>query len=119
MLIHGIKLVVVKCLNSPDYVAASGKVISSVIVKGIHEGLVASVVHSKLGTDLSGVTTNCPSTVTNYQSALQALRDFKFPLFYDLLAYKDARIVDVMDLLRLDVPLANIPDMADLQPDPE
>lgn len=36
-----------------------------------------------------------------------------------LLAHKDASIVNVMDLLRLDSPLADIPGMTDLQPDPE
>lgn len=118
-LMHGVKLAVVKCLNSPDYVVASRKVISSAIIKGIQEELVAGLAHSKLGADLSGVTAHCPSTEANYQSALQALCDFEFPLFSDLLAYKDARITNFMDLLRLESPLADVSDMADLQPAPE
>lgn len=81
LLTHGIKLAVIKCLNSLDYVAASGKVISSAIIKGIQEGLEAGLAHSKLGTDLSSIAAHYPSAEADYQSALQALRDFEFPLW--------------------------------------
>ena len=69
-LTNGIRLAVVKCLNSPDFVVASGKVISSAIIKDVQDGLVAGLAHSKLGAELSGVASYCPLTEANYQSAL-------------------------------------------------
>lgn len=106
-------------MNSRDYVAASRRVISSAVVKGIQDGLVAGLTYSRLGADLSRVDGHHSSAEAEYQSALQDLREFEFPLFAALLANKDSRIGDIMELLRLDGPLANIPDMASLQPDLE
>ncbi|PWA52217.1 hypothetical protein CTI12_AA456910 [Artemisia annua] len=109
LLTHGIRLAVVKCLNSSDYVAASGRVISSAIIKGIQDGLVAGLAHSRLGADLSGVPGHYPLAQTDYQSALQNLREFEFPLFAAMLANKDSRIGDIMELLHLEgaEPLSN------------
>ena len=52
----------------------------------------------------------------DYQSALQELRDFEFPLWATLLAHKDASLAEGMKLVRLEGPLADAPGMADLQP---
>ena len=88
LLTHGIKLVVIKCLNSLDNVTTSRKVIGSAIIKGIQEGLVTGLSHSRLVTDLSSIPTHCPSAEADYQSALEALREFEFPMWASLLAHR-------------------------------
>nr|GEX52296.1 hypothetical protein [Tanacetum cinerariifolium] len=44
---HGLKLVVVKCLNSQEYLSALGATISRAIEKGMQNGLSASIDHGK------------------------------------------------------------------------
>ena len=69
-LAHDIRLAIVRCLNSLDYVAVSGRVISSAVVKGIQDGLVAGLSHSRLGADLSRVDGHHSSVEAEYHSAL-------------------------------------------------
>nr|GEW66120.1 hypothetical protein [Tanacetum cinerariifolium] len=82
LLTHGLKLAVVKLLNSLEYLSALGAAISRAIEKG-------------------------------------RLREVDFPLLSELKSHKDASTADVMDLLRLEGPLADAPGMSDLQPDIE
>ncbi|GJY39046.1 hypothetical protein Tco_0425410 [Tanacetum coccineum] len=77
LLTHGLKLVVVKCLNSQEYLSALGAAISRAIEKGCRM--------------------DCRPVLTTER--------------------QDASTADVMDLLRLEGPLANAPGMSDLQPD--
>ena len=56
----------------------------------------ASLAHSRLGADLSGIPAHCSSAETDYQSAVQELREFEFPLWATLLAHKDANLAEVM-----------------------
>lgn len=87
--------------------------------KGVQEGLVAGIAHSKVGTDLLGDAAYHPSAEADYESGLQTLRELEFPLLGTLLSHKDASVTDIIDLLHLEGPLANAPGMADLQPDSE
>ncbi|GKA29849.1 hypothetical protein Tco_0716094 [Tanacetum coccineum] len=89
---RGLKLAVVKCLNSPKYLAALGAAISRAIEKGMQSGLSADVDHGK---------------------------EVDFPLLVELRSHKDASVEDIMNLLRLEGPLADAPGMSDLQPDVE
>ncbi|GJV83799.1 hypothetical protein Tco_1523697 [Tanacetum coccineum] len=98
LLTHDLKLAIVKCLNSQEYLSALGAVISRAIEKGMQDGLSAVA-------------------EADYNSALQRLREVHFPLLAKLKSHKDASTADVMDLLRLEGPLANAPGMSDLQPD--
>ncbi|GKA53464.1 hypothetical protein Tco_0746779, partial [Tanacetum coccineum] len=98
LLTHGLKLAVVKCLNSQEYLSALGAAISRAIEKGMQEGL---------------------SVEADYNSALQRLREVEFPLLAQLKSHKDASNEDVMNLLCLEGPLADAHGMSDLQPDLE
>ncbi|GKD06027.1 hypothetical protein Tco_1181001, partial [Tanacetum coccineum] len=98
LLTHGLKLAVVKCLNSQEYLSALGAAISRAIEKGMQDGL---------------------SAEADYNSALQRLREVEFPLLAQLKSHKDASTEDVMNQLRLEGPLADAPGMSDLQPDVE
>nr|GEW30042.1 hypothetical protein [Tanacetum cinerariifolium] len=57
-----------------------------------------------------------PGAEANYNSALQRLRKVDFPLLAELKSYKNASVEDIMNLLRLEGPLADAPGMNDLQP---
>ncbi|GJT01392.1 gypsy type transposase [Tanacetum coccineum] len=60
-----------------------------------------------------------PATEADYNSALRRFREVDFPLLSELSSRKDASVADIMDLLRLESPLADAPGMSDLQPDVE
>ncbi|GJY41519.1 hypothetical protein Tco_0428789 [Tanacetum coccineum] len=90
LLTHGLKLAVVKCLNSQEYLSALGAAISRVIEKGIQDGLSAGINHGKAGRSLEDVAAYNPFAEADYTSALQRLR-----------------------------PLADAPGMSDLQPNIE
>ncbi|GJY81490.1 hypothetical protein Tco_0494241, partial [Tanacetum coccineum] len=91
LLTHGLKIVVVKCLNSLEYLTALGSAISHAIEKGMQSGLSAGIDHRKAGRSLE-----------------------------DVIAYNHAvECCGYMDLLYLEIPLADALGMSDLQPDVE
>ncbi|GJZ85269.1 hypothetical protein Tco_0650608 [Tanacetum coccineum] len=57
-----------------------------------------------------GGVTNSAAEV-DYNSALQRLHEVDFPLLAELSYHKDASTADIMDLLRLESPLADAPGM--------
>ncbi|GJW63605.1 hypothetical protein Tco_0115489 [Tanacetum coccineum] len=116
LLTHGLKLAVVKCLNSQEYLLALGAAISRAIEKGMQDGLPADIDHGNAGRSLADVVAYNPAAEAYYNFALQRLREVDFPLLAELKSHKDASTADVMDLLRLEGPLTNAPGMSDLQP---
>ncbi|GKA31956.1 hypothetical protein Tco_0718323 [Tanacetum coccineum] len=92
LLTRGVKLAVIKCLNSTEYLTALGSAISRAIEKGMQDG--------------------CRPTLTTE-------RQVDFPLLAKLNSHKDASTADIMDLLRLGSPLADAPGISHLQPDVE
>ncbi|GJR25446.1 hypothetical protein Tco_1101678 [Tanacetum coccineum] len=98
LLTRGIKLVVIKCINSQEYLTALGSIISRAIEKGMQDGLSVGIDHGKAGRSLADIVAYNPAAEADYNSAL---------------------IVDIMDLLRLEDPLADTPGMSDFQPDVE
>ncbi|GKC23013.1 hypothetical protein Tco_1025163, partial [Tanacetum coccineum] len=73
LLTYGMKLAMVKCLNSPEYLSALGAAISKAIEKGI-----------------------------DYISALHDLQSVNFSFLADLKSNKDACLETLMDILLLD-----------------
>ncbi|GJR06770.1 hypothetical protein Tco_0529754 [Tanacetum coccineum] len=55
LLTHGMKLIVVKCLNSPEYLSALGAFIGHAIEKGMQARLAAGINHGKEGRSLADV----------------------------------------------------------------
>nr|GEV60251.1 transposase (putative), gypsy type [Tanacetum cinerariifolium] len=90
LLVHGLKLVLVKCLNSSEYLTALGAAISRAIEKGMQDGLAAGIGHGREGRSLTDVAAYKPYAKADFNSALQEL-----------------------------CPLADAPGMGDLQPDIE
>ncbi|GJT65899.1 hypothetical protein Tco_1017379 [Tanacetum coccineum] len=80
LLTCGVKLVVTKCLNSPEYLIALGSAISHSIEKGMQDGLSADIDHGKAGRSLTDIVAYNPAAEADYNSALQRLREVDFPL---------------------------------------
>nr|GEU55434.1 methyl-CpG-binding domain-containing protein 9-like [Tanacetum cinerariifolium] len=119
LLTHGRKLVLVKCLNSSEYLTTLGAAISCAIEKGMQNALATGIDHGREGRSLTDVVAYNPSTEADFNSALQELREIDFPLLSELKSHKDANVEDIMNLLRLEGPLADAPGMGDLQHDIE
>ncbi|GJU65667.1 RNA-directed DNA polymerase, eukaryota, reverse transcriptase zinc-binding domain protein [Tanacetum coccineum] len=117
LLTHGIKLVVVKCLNSPEYLTALGTAISCAFEKGMQDGLSAGIDHGREGRSLADVVAYNPSVEEDYNSALRELHAVDFPLLAERKSQKDASVETIMNLIRLEGPLADSLRMSDLQLD--
>ncbi|GJV17724.1 hypothetical protein Tco_1363047 [Tanacetum coccineum] len=117
LLTHGMKLLVVKCLNSNEYMEALGHAFGRAIEKGMQEGLAAGIEHGQAGRCLTDLEAYIPSAEDDFNSAIRELRDLNFPLLHKLSTKKDASTWEIMDLLRLDDAMAEALGMTDLQPD--
>ncbi|GJX41273.1 hypothetical protein Tco_0256263 [Tanacetum coccineum] len=70
LLTHGMKLFLVKCLNSSDYLTALGAVISRAIEQGMQSGPAAGIDHGKEGKSLTDVAAYNPDTEADFNFAL-------------------------------------------------
>ncbi|GJZ89233.1 hypothetical protein Tco_0661015 [Tanacetum coccineum] len=86
ILTYGVKLDIVKCLHSPEYLV------------------------------LTDIIAFNPSAERDYTSALQELQDVNFSLLAELKFNKDASTETLMNILRLDEPLAERLGLDDSQP---
>ncbi|GKD30877.1 hypothetical protein Tco_1241655 [Tanacetum coccineum] len=111
-----VKLIVVKCLHSLEYMAALGKVIGRAIDKGMQDRLLAGIEHEKAERSPDAISAYNPTVEDNYVAAINALRTVDFPLLAQLESLKDASMIDVMDLLCLEGPAAEAPRTSQLQP---
>ncbi|GJX83771.1 gypsy type transposase [Tanacetum coccineum] len=116
LLTHGLKLAVVKCLSSQEYLSALGAAISRTFKKGMQEGLLAGIDHGKAGRSLADVVAYNLAAEADYNSSLQRLCEVDFSLLAELKSHKDASVDDIMNLLRVEGPLADARGMSDLQP---
>ncbi|GJV31108.1 hypothetical protein Tco_1391508 [Tanacetum coccineum] len=116
---RGLRLVVMKCLQSLEYLAALGGAIGCAIDKGIQDGLATGIDHGKDGRDLINISFYDPFIEANYISAVNNLYTVDFPLLAQLATQKDANIADIMDLLHLEGPAAKTPEANQLQPSPK
>ncbi|GKA61199.1 hypothetical protein Tco_0760606 [Tanacetum coccineum] len=91
LLTQGMELAIIKCLNSPEYLSALGAAIGKAIEKGMHDKFSAGITHGKEGRVLTDVAAHNPSA-------------------------EDASIETVMDILRLEGPLADKLRLDELQP---
>nr|GEV66685.1 transposase (putative), gypsy type [Tanacetum cinerariifolium] len=86
LLTYGIELAIAKCLNSPEYLSALETAIGKAIEKA------------------------------NYIFALQQLQNVNFPLLAELKSKKDASVEAIMEILRLEDPVAKKLGLNELQP---
>ncbi|GJZ31527.1 hypothetical protein Tco_0576574, partial [Tanacetum coccineum] len=69
LLTHGMKLLVVKCLNSNEYMEALGHAFGRAIEKGMQEGLAAGIEHGQAGRCLTDLEAYIPSAEDDFNSA--------------------------------------------------
>ncbi|GJW90599.1 hypothetical protein Tco_0168152 [Tanacetum coccineum] len=89
LLTHGMKLLVVKCLNSTEYMEALGHSFGCAIEKGMQEGLAVGIEHGQAGRCLTDLEAYIPSAEADFNSAIRDLRDLNFPLLQELSNKKD------------------------------
>ncbi|GJV82478.1 hypothetical protein Tco_1522376 [Tanacetum coccineum] len=70
LLTHGLKLFLVKCMNSSEYLMALGVAISRAIEKGMQSGLAADIDHGREGRSLADVAAYNPGAEADFNSAL-------------------------------------------------
>ncbi|GKB35036.1 hypothetical protein Tco_0879978 [Tanacetum coccineum] len=103
---HGLRLAVMKCLQSTEYVTTLGTALGLAIDKGMKTGLVAGIDHGKAEWSLADVAAYDPSMEAKYVSAVLVIYDLDFNLLSLLESQKDASIADIMSLLHLEGPSA-------------
>nr|GEZ49548.1 hypothetical protein [Tanacetum cinerariifolium] len=106
ILSRGVKLAVVKCLHSLEYMAALGKVRGRAIDKGMQDDLLAGIEHEKAERSPNAIFAYNPSVKDNYVAAINALRTVDFPLLAQLKSLRDSSMMDVIDLFCLEGPAA-------------
>ncbi|GJT83300.1 hypothetical protein Tco_1057642 [Tanacetum coccineum] len=74
LLTRGLKLFLVKCLNSSEYLTALGAAISRAIEKGMQSGLAAGIDHGREGRSLADVAAYNPDAEAGFNFALQKFR---------------------------------------------
>ncbi|GJY20670.1 hypothetical protein Tco_0393236 [Tanacetum coccineum] len=116
LLTYGVKLAIVKCLHSPEYLSALGAAISRAIEKGMQDGLAAGITHGQEGAVLTDIAAFNPSAESDYIFALQELQDVNFSLLAELKSNKDASTETLMNILCLDEPLAKRLGLDESQP---
>ncbi|GKA20391.1 hypothetical protein Tco_0700380 [Tanacetum coccineum] len=114
ILSHDVKLVIVKCLQSPKYMAALGGAIGRAIDKGMQDRLMAGIKHGKAGRSPNVISAYNPAAEDIYVSAINALT-MEFPLLAQLESLKDVSMMNIMDLLLLEGPIAEAPETSQLQ----
>ncbi|GKE33015.1 hypothetical protein Tco_1452337 [Tanacetum coccineum] len=106
-LTHGIQLVVLKYFKSPEYQG----------ILGMQEGLEAGYEHGVARTPLFAVEAYNPEAArTSYLDAVRSIEDVDFPLVNFLKSKKDVGMDEVLNCFILDGPLADLPEVAHLQP---
>ncbi|GKG31934.1 hypothetical protein Tco_0426884, partial [Tanacetum coccineum] len=73
ILSHRLKLVLLKCLQSSEYLQALGQAISYAVNKGIQDGLKVGVDHEKAERDLSVIEAYDPLVEAKYIDVVNAL----------------------------------------------
>ncbi|GKB43921.1 hypothetical protein Tco_0888863 [Tanacetum coccineum] len=114
LLTHGLKLAIVKCLNSQEYLLALGAAIIVLLRRGCKMGCQSALFMERKVGVWRMLLLNVAAEA-DYNSALQRLRGVDFPLLSELSSHKNASVEDIMNLLRLEGPLADAPEMSDLQ----
>ncbi|GKA56755.1 hypothetical protein Tco_0755827 [Tanacetum coccineum] len=113
---QGMKLTVIKCLNSPEYVFMLGAAISKAIENGMQDGLAAGITHGKEGRNLTDVAAYNASTEVDYITSVQQLQSMNFSFLMELKANKDASVETLMNILRLEEALVERVKLSELQP---
>ncbi|GJV91253.1 hypothetical protein Tco_1539066 [Tanacetum coccineum] len=101
LLTHGLKLAIVKCLNSQEYLLALGAAIIVLLRRGCKMGCQSALFMERKVGVWRMLLLNV-AVEADYNSALQRLREVDFPLLSEISSHKNASVEDIMNLLRLE-----------------
>ncbi|GJV59250.1 hypothetical protein Tco_1465350 [Tanacetum coccineum] len=99
---HGMRLAVMKCVESSEIRQAFADVVSAGLAKGMSEGLKYGIEHGKAGRDLADVEAYDPEANSKLVKALQDLKDLKYLIVNQLERLKDAPMELLMASLHLE-----------------
>nr|GEY21074.1 hypothetical protein [Tanacetum cinerariifolium] len=99
---RGLHLAVIKCGESLELRQAFADVVSAEIAKGMSEDLRHGVEHGQAQLSLESTEAYDPKAKAKYVTALQALKDLKYPLVDQLEGLKDAHMDVIMAALYLE-----------------
>ncbi|GJZ62123.1 hypothetical protein Tco_0618260 [Tanacetum coccineum] len=99
---HGLRLAVMKCVESSEIRQAFANVVSAGLAKGMSEGLKYNIEHGKAGHDLTDVEAYDPEANNKLVKALKDLKDLKYPMVDQLEKLKDAPMELIMTSLHLE-----------------
>nr|GEY50791.1 putative transposase (putative), gypsy type [Tanacetum cinerariifolium] len=99
---RGLRLAIMKCGESLKLRQAFANVVFAGIAKGMSEGLRHGVEHGQAQLSLESIEAYDPEAEAKYVTALQALKDLKYPLVDQLEGLKDAPMDVIMAALCLE-----------------
>nr|GEZ06068.1 probable 26S proteasome non-ATPase regulatory subunit 3 [Tanacetum cinerariifolium] len=99
---HGLRLAMMKCVESLEMRQAFADVVSAGVAKGMNEGLKHGVEHGRSQLELKSLEAYDPEAEAKFVAALQSLKDLKFSLLDQLEGLKDAPMDVIMAALYLE-----------------
>nr|GEV80795.1 hypothetical protein [Tanacetum cinerariifolium] len=115
---HGLRLAVMKCGESLELRQAFADVVSTGIAKGLSDGLRHGLEHGQARLSLESIEAYDPEGEAKFVTALQALKDLKYPLVDQLKGLNDASMDVIMAALYLGSDTGDdaLQDIRDLRP---
>nr|GEY19857.1 hypothetical protein [Tanacetum cinerariifolium] len=99
---HGLRLAMMKCVESLEIRQAFADVVSDGVAKGMSEGLTHGVEHGRAQLKVECIEAYDPEAEAKFVVALQSLKDLKYPLLDQLEGLKDAPMDLIMAALYLE-----------------
>nr|GFC26172.1 transposase (putative), gypsy type [Tanacetum cinerariifolium] len=99
---HGLCLAMMKCVESLEMRQAFADVVSAEVAKGMSEGLKHEVEHGYAQRTVESLEAYDPEAEAKFSTAIQSLKDLKYPLLDQLEGLKDAPMDVIMAALYLE-----------------
>ncbi|GJZ87986.1 hypothetical protein Tco_0659768 [Tanacetum coccineum] len=99
---HGLRLAILKCVESLELRKALANVVSAGIAKGFWDGLKYGVKQGEVELDLANIEAYDPKAEDKFMATMQVLKDLKYLLIDELEKLKDASMDIVMASLYLE-----------------
>nr|GEV31680.1 transposase (putative), gypsy type [Tanacetum cinerariifolium] len=106
---HGLRLAMMKCVESLEMRQAFADVVSAGVAKGMSEGLKHRVEHGQAQLTVESIEAYDPEAEAKFVAALQSLKDLKYPLLDQLEGLKDAPMDVIMAALYLESDTGGMP----------
>nr|GEV52479.1 transposase (putative), gypsy type [Tanacetum cinerariifolium] len=99
---YGLRLAMMKCVESLEMRQAFADVVSAGVAKGMSESLKHGVEHGQAQLKVESIEAYDPKAEAKFVAALQSLKDLKYPLLDQLEGLKDAPMDVIMAALYLE-----------------